>query len=246
MSDHIPDADLIRYLDGELTAVDKAAIDASPEASARLNALRRRSARMTGLLTSINPAADQVRSSADRIRPELDSAARRRRFVLSPPMKAAAAIALLLGFGLAIPPVRAMIIDWTRLAAHAIGIGSPAAEPVTPSAAQPSPEPPSPSISLGFDVTADTFNIRHAMTTGVLVIQRWEEPKALAEATGGGDPSYIVQPGGVRIAGTPAAGAVYTIKLPARVKTVRIVVDGKPTRFVVITNLEPVRIDLSQ
>src|SRR5687767_2526537 len=94
VSDHIPDAELIRYLDGELTAVDKAAIDASPEASARLNALRRRSARMSGLLASVAPGAAEVRTSADRIRPELDHAARRR-FVLSPPLKAAAAIALL-------------------------------------------------------------------------------------------------------------------------------------------------------
>lgn len=245
MSDHIPDADLIRYLDGELTAVDKAAIDASPEASARLNALRRRSSRMAGLLTSVDPGTVEVRSSADRIRPEL-AYATRRRFTLSPPMKAAAAIALLLGFGLAIPPVRAMIFDWARQAANTIGLGTTAVEPVAPTAPQPGAEPQSAAASLGFDVAADTFDIASATSTGVLMIQRWEEAKGSVEVTGGGDPNYFKIPGGIRFSGTAAAGAVHTIKLPARVKTVRILVDGKPTRFVVLTNTEPVRIDLSQ
>jgi hypothetical protein len=78
------------------------------------------------------------------------------------------------------------------------------------------------------------------------MIQRWQEANGSAEITGGADTSYMKIPGGIRFAGTAAAGAVYTIRLPARVNTVRILVDGKPTRFVVLTNTEPVRIDLSQ
>jgi hypothetical protein len=247
VSDHINDAELIRYLDGELTAVDKAAIDASPEATARLNQLRKRSARMSALLQTANPDADEVTHSAERIRPQMHPV-KRQRLSMSAPMRVAAAITLLLGFGMVIPPVRAQIVDWVRQAAATVGFTTESTaptEPVTPAPVQPAPEPVVPAVTVHFDVTADTFDITHSLTAGTLVIQRWVEIRGLAESTRA-DAEFVFVPRGVRITSATTADAVYTIKLPARASTVRIQSAGKPTRFVVLSNQQPVRVDLAQ
>ena len=60
------------------------------------------------------------------------------------------------------------------------------------------------------------------------------------------DAEFVIVPRGIRIANATAPNAVYTIKLPARANTVRIQSAGKPTRFVVLSNQQPVRIDLRQ
>ena len=243
MSDHINDAELIRYLDGELTAVDRAAIDASPEATARLNELRKRSARMTALLQTANPDANEVKHSAERILPQIHNV-KRQRLSMSVPMRVAAAVALLLGFGMVIPPVRAQIVDLVGQAAATVGLtreSTETAEPVTPAPAQ----PVTPAVSVRFDVTADTFDITHALTAGTLVIQHWDEIRGLAEATSA-DAEFLVASRGVRIMNATTTDAIYTIKLPARANTVRIQSTGKPTRFVVLSSPQPVRINLAQ
>src|SRR5262245_48963579 len=101
----ITDAELIRYLDGELDAGTRSALDrrlaSAPEAAARLEALRRRSRAMSQFIRSANPSGPATRASADAIRPLMTQPPRAN---WTPLLKIAAVIAVLL-VGVAVPPV---------------------------------------------------------------------------------------------------------------------------------------------
>ena len=221
----ISDLELVRYLDGELEAKERSALDsrlaAAPEAAARLEQLRRRSRNMSALLRSNNANAADTRASAEAIRPRMNQQSVRLGW--PPYLKAAAVVALLLTGALAVPPARAWLL--ARLLDAGAALGLRPEETSTPVAAP----PPAPTqgvstteVSYSFRVTSDTFAIEVSQTAGRLIVERSTNGSASAEAAGAGDESFMVLPRGIRIEGPATTGTVYTIKLPDRVVVVRI------------------------
>jgi hypothetical protein len=228
----ITDTQLLEYLDGQLTDAEKAAMDAritsAPEVAARLEMLRRRTARLTMLLADVSPNATHVQRSGELIRPQITQTRSRmlRIAAWSPGLKAAAAVALLLGLALAVAPVRAWILERTRDAAQALGMtrNEPAvntAPPVTP--AVPAIAPQEADVRITFAVTRDTFNVELPQGSGTLIVRRLDNVTGTAEAFGVPGASFIVLPGSLRIEGPAAtANAVYELTLPMRVRAVRL------------------------
>src|SRR5262245_21324665 len=99
--------------------------------------IRRRSERLSTLLRELTPSAEQVPASAQAMRPEVERAATRARvFNMTPALKAAAIIVLLLATAFAVPPVRAWMAERAAAVAQALGLreSTPAPAP-TPSPA---------------------------------------------------------------------------------------------------------------
>ena len=220
----ITDAELIRYLDGELRGADRSELDArlaaTPAAAERLAALRQRSARLAGLIGTADPNELETQRSARAIRAQVEKAERTQRWLprMSPALRAAAVITLLLGFGLAVPPVRAWMIEQVRQLVAALR--EPAAQPqppaqTTPAAAQPQEAP----VAIGFAVSSDTFTIIALNAQGELIVQRDTITRASAEQAANSGANLLVAPNGLRIeGGTPEA--IHTLRLPERVRMV--------------------------
>jgi hypothetical protein len=247
MTDHFTDADLIRYLDGELTADVRTAIESSPGMAERLALLRQRSSRLSALLTTVNPADADVRVSADRIRPHLaNSTASRRWFSGSVPLRAAAAIAVILIASFAVPPVRAWILGAVRQVTQSSSeraIEPPALPPVTVPAIEPSPA----AVTYGFTVSTDTFEISLAQNAGELQIERGNDGRGSAEMSGVEGGSFLLMSNVLRIEGPSAATARYRVVLPPRVSVVQIHRAGVAQPLVVVLNSRtPVYLDLSK
>ena len=221
----ISDLELVRYLDGELEAKERSALDsrlaAAPEAAARLEQLRRRSRNMSALLRSNDAHAAGTRASAEAIRPRMNQQSVR--FGWPPYLKAAAVVALLLTGALAVPPARAWLLARLLDAGAALGL-----RPTETSAPEIEQTPaPAQGASLtevvySFQVTSDTFDVEVMQTAGRLVVERSDDGSASASAAGAGDESFLVLPRGIRIEGPATTGTLYTISLPDRVAVVRI------------------------
>ena len=221
----ISDLELVRYLDGELEAKERSALAsrlaAAPEAAARLEQLRRRSGNLSTLLRTRDPSGTETRASAEVIRPTMTKPAAR--YGWPPYLKAAAVVALLLTGALAVPPARAWLLARLLDAGSAIGLGAaPTSVRVTTT---PAPAPTGVStteVTYSFQVSSDTFTIEATQTAGRIIVQRSADASASAETAGAGNESILILPRGVRIEGPSSASTVYTIKLPDRVRVVRI------------------------
>ncbi|MGH7472239.1 MAG: hypothetical protein ACRENP_30175, partial [Longimicrobiales bacterium] len=134
----ITDAELVRYLDGEVTGEARTAMAArlanEPESAARLAVLQQRTTTLSRLLVEVDPAELEVRRSAHVMKPQVTQAARASMPTL---MKAAAAIVLLFGLAFAVPPVRAWIVDQVMNVAQAIGWVAPESGPLPAPTAAP-------------------------------------------------------------------------------------------------------------
>ena len=208
--DETRDADLIRHLDGEPHG------EVSAEAQARLEILRRRSGRLSGLLAQLDPGAAETNASAAAIRARLAQ-----RTGLPVALKIAASIVLLLGVTLAVPPARAWVLQRARAAAEVLGLaarGKTASAPVTSKAGE---IPQSAAVRVSFPVTSDTFEFVVTPPAGQIVVRHSENSLGTAEATGAPDNAFTVLRG-LRIEGPPSPGAIYTITLPNHVTAVRL------------------------
>ena len=222
------DAELVRYLDGEIEGGPRAALEAriaaAPGAAARLEALRRRSTRLATLLAELDPPATQVNESAAAIRPVVAAGvAPARAWPPGPaPLRWAAAIALLLAAAFTVPPARAWMIERARDVAEALGLAaaSPEAAPDAP-AGSAADAAQAASLSVTFAVSADTFEIQ-APARGRLTVRRGAGAAGSAASAGtpGGD--LVVLPAGLRIEGTTTRDARYEVTLPASVAAVRV------------------------
>ena len=220
----VTDLELARYLDGELEAKERAALDsrlaAAPEAAARLEQLRRRSRNLSALLRTADPSGRETRASADAIRPHMTK--QTVRFGWPPYLKAAAVVALLLTGAFAVPPARAWLLARLLDARSALGIQpapstTPVSAPLPPATGASTTE-----VTYSFQVTSDTFSIELLQTAGQLIVARTTDISASAESSGAEPASILVLPRGIRIEGASIADMVYTVKLPARVSVVRL------------------------
>ena len=241
----ITDAELIQYLDGELTGVAKASFDtriaAAPSLAARLDGLRRRSARLSVLLTAVNPTQSQAKESAAAIRAQL-SVSGRARWRATPLLKVAAAIVLILGVASAISPVRAWMMERVRQVVAALR--SPEFAPRT-TPALPTP-PQTADVSYSFPVDSDTLELQLSQTDGQLVIRREAIARAVAEASRVANTSFLILPGALRIDGPSSAGASYSLTLPLRVTVVRLRRADRPSELLLLSPPgQELRVDLS-
>ncbi|MGH8436827.1 MAG: hypothetical protein ACRERX_20745 [Pseudomonas sp.] len=223
MSTHeITDAELIRYLDGELLGTDRSELDtrlaAAPAAARRLAVLRQRSARLSSLIGAADANDLETQRSARSTRAAVEQAMNRRPRVLrlSPALQAAALITLLLGFGLAVPPVRAWMIEQVLQLVEAMS-GS-RAETLQPGEAPPADVPPQAApLAIQLTVTSDTFTVQVAGAAGQLVVQRDTIDQAQAEPSTLGGANLVFMRNGLRIEGGSAA-TVHALRLPEHVR----------------------------
>jgi hypothetical protein len=215
----ITDAELIRYLDGELDAGTRSALDqrlaSAPEAAARLATLRRRSRALSQLMRAANPSGPATRASADAIRPQM---VQRQQSPWIPLLRIAAVIAVLL-IGIAVPPVRAWLVAHLPGSKQTSTSNNPSGS--TSASASNAATSPTADVVYNFTVTADTFDLEVTQSAGTLVVSRSAGGSASAEANAAGT-SFLVLPRGLRIEGPASAGAQYTIALPARVHVLRL------------------------
>ena len=223
MSTHeITDTELIRYLDGELESAERSQLDArlaaAPAAAERLATLRQNASRISSILGTADPNELETQRSARAIRAQLEQARSRRWLTMSPVLRAAAVIALLLGFGLAVPPVRAWMIEQVRQL-----VGSEPAPEVSQPARAPAtqPVPQTAPLVVNFAINSDTFFLQHDAAAGELRIKRSPDATVRAEPSAGSTANLTVVPNGLRIDGG-AATATYTLWLPTRVTVLAI------------------------
>jgi len=249
------DADLVRYLDGELGADETARIEAALASDAglvaRLETLRRRAARLNALLASADPsaeateAADPVRKAGLRSITTVGAGASAERSSGSAVpsagwVRAAAIVFALLGAALLVPPVRAWIIE--RL--QTFGSDSPVVTTSSPEPAQPTPDPVSATIPAPGPVFVIDFD--NVPAAGSLTVRTTAGEDALYEiesqSQGG---SALVLPDGLRFQNRPGSASNYAVTLPPSVTTVRLLMDGRMLRTIEITpGMADLRIEL--
>jgi hypothetical protein len=217
MSTHeITDAELIRYLDGELESAERSRLDArlaaAPAAAERLNTLRQSSSRIGSILSAADPNDLETQRSARAIRAQMQQARSQRSLHMSPALRAAAVIALLLGFGLAVPPVRAWMIEQVR---QLVG-DQPAPEALPPANTRSVETPQVAPLDITFAISSDTFSLQYNGLAGELHVWRALGAEAKAEPSANSTANLMIVPNGLRIDGE-SANATYRLWLPARV-----------------------------
>jgi anti-sigma factor RsiW len=212
----VDDGELIRLLDGECSAEERARIERHLATCA---ACAQRRERLDGLAHGVTTALvrgdEPIRS--------LRAPGRRWR----PPAVRAAAVLLLVSVGVAtatVPPVRAWL--WARWA-DLRGLVAPRATPGMESRG---------ATTVRFVPTTATFTIELVarQDTGVLTIDLSADTLAAATVT----PSLrgedlVVLPGGLRILNRPSDRASYEVRLPRGVSEVRIRIADTPERRLV-------------
>ncbi|HEY8469803.1 MAG TPA: hypothetical protein VIL18_09175 [Longimicrobiales bacterium] len=249
----VTDAELVRYLDGEIEGAPRTALEAriaaAPDAAARLDMLRRRSTRLSALLAELDPSAEEVQQSAAAIRPAVEAGAQASRGWPWGPaaLRWAAAVALLLGASAAVPPARAWMIERVRDAAEALGLLDAAPEPAVEAptvGAQDAPQ--AMSVRVTFEVRADTFEIE-APPRGRLIVRRGAGSTGSAESTDATGVNLVVLPAGLRIEGATTDDARYDVVLPPSVAAVRVRAGaGAATLHALPPAGEELRIDLAR
>jgi len=257
----VSDADLVRYIDGELTLDERHRMDAVLKRDAamtdRLAVLRRRSARLSTLLAAAGPTAVETEAanpatanpaptpaipaadvasiaSARTARASRTSAQSAGRF-RGPAdrggrvwLRAAIVLLTVLGVAMAVPPVRAWVVD--RLERIT---GQPA-EPPSPAVA---PAVPAEHFGVRFAVEGASFSIemQAVQRTGRLIVRAaaGEEGSADVQGAYGGE-SFVVIPVRqlLRVQNTAESRADYVVTLPSHVRsaTVRLA-DGRELPF---------------
>jgi anti-sigma factor RsiW len=222
----VTDADLIRYLDGELDGGARASFEqrvaAMPALAARLEKLSRRSSNLSRLLAEVDPSDGAAGRSELHVRARLGAGGRAdqpRRGL----WRAVAAVAAILLLALVVPPARAWLLERGRALAGALGVvGENAPEPRTPTV-EPDPSPAAgPDAAIEFAVTGDTFDVDVPAADGTLVIRVGRGTSGRAEATDEGESTVVVLASGVRIEGRSTPSAVYSLTLPPSVTTLRV------------------------
>ncbi|MGD8276855.1 MAG: zf-HC2 domain-containing protein [Gemmatimonadota bacterium] len=238
----VDDADLVRYLDGELDGRERARVEHAvahdPSLAARLEQLRGRSARLSALLEGTDPElaaegnARRTRGAGGKII-ELNAAWAAQQGMparmVPPPrpvpgwLRAAAIIAVLLGGSLFVPPVRAWIVDLfqARTEPGEDTIGVPGSVPLVPVD----------TFGIGFESAATAFVIEFtsAPAAGSLTVEWLAVDSVTAErySAGGNEEFMRMSEGLLRVRNGAASTARYRIGLPARAVNVTVRVPGR-------------------
>lgn len=189
----------------------------------------RRAAALSTLLTSLDPADDEVAASAAAIRTALAASSRTAWYRSPKLLRAAATIAVVFGTVAVVPPARAWVVDRARAAAAVLG-GSAASPdgPGTRPAVDAAP-PADAAAVYSFTVPGDVFEVDARGVSGVLFLSGGAGLLATAEATGAG---IVVLPGALRIEASSFQPVTARLLLPGHVTTVRVRLDGEITREV--------------
>lgn len=225
----VGDADLVRYIDGELDAAATARIHAAlagnATLAARLETLRRRTAGLHTLLARTDPPAGRTDPPADIGRSSSPG---------SPGgggpgpwlLRAAAVILVFAGVVSLVPPLRALVLDgWTRLTA------------ADEAPARPAPPPPPELLAVPDTVTAERVEVRFDsfdfeltawQESGTLRIRVEDVESARVEiVTRTTREAFVRLPNGMRIINTAESVADYEVVLPRRVRLVRVTVNAQ-------------------
>lgn len=226
----VTDAELIRYLDGEMDGRESGLLiermRAEPAAAARLEELQLRSWRLSAILPHVDPSAQETARSADLIRPAIATRAPARATSWTPALRAAAIILVVLAGALAAPPVRAWIADRLLAVAQAVGLTSSPDAPPAPAATPVE----TPAFAVNFAVTGDTFEVRVPGPGGTLTVRHDNRADGSVQVTGAAITDHLVLPGGLNLEGTSSPNALYEITLPTLVRAVRLRIgDAAPT-----------------
>jgi len=217
---HLDDADLVRYLDGEM---DSEALHADTHLASCVECVRRlafvkeRSDLVTRQLSraTVEPLDDQLRlRQRAAIAARVATTRRSNRGVTRNPwIRAAAGIVIVAGVAAAAPPVRAWIASHARIGARA--------EPARISSRGMTP-PVSPS-EVYFDVAGSelTVTIDSRQHDGEVVISRADDGRNSASVIGGSD-ELVVLPGGIRVRNVASSTSSYLFRLGSGVQRVRL------------------------
>jgi hypothetical protein len=180
-----------------------------------------RARRLSALLRDTDPPVPAIAFPGARI-----ARARQHRSVVR--WRAAAAIALVAAGAIGIRPVRAWIVQATRMVwAAALGEHrTPGAEATSPAAAG----------TVTFTPAAGSFVVRvvRPQAGGTLTIETTTGEAASAALTGGrGEAELVVLPDGLRIVNDSLSSASYLVKVPARLARIEVGIAGRATRVLV-------------
>ena len=213
----VTDAELIRYLDGELTDTERVdvtlRVHADAASAARLDTLRRRSAGLQALLARTDEPQAGTAS-----RREIVVREARRRAPSFPLLRAAAIVLAVAAAALLVPPVRAWLVEGVLGRG---GVESPVPTPPASAGPAATADP----LRIAFTVQGEVFviEIERGQSQGELIVDRRDGEQAAAELIG--DPSdadLMVRSGSLRISNRDGATASYRVSLPASVRTVTV------------------------
>ncbi|HEX8358567.1 MAG TPA: zf-HC2 domain-containing protein [Longimicrobium sp.] len=239
--EHLDDGAIVRFLDGEAAADERAGVEAHlaacPVCTERMAALRRRSVNLGILLARGDFAVPALPAPA--AAPVVDELAARRaarRMPARPWLQAAAVAMLLVSAGLFAAPVR----GWVR---GLLGTGSEQTA-VRPAPAPPAPAPEAALAGARIQFTPQgaelSVDIAHPQAGGALHLESAPGSTASAEvrAPAGTAPAeLLVLPSALRIANDPASVAEYRVTVPASVRRVRVRIGNSPPIIVESTEL---------
>jgi hypothetical protein len=236
----VTDAELIRYLDGELDDDERGRIDEAlagdPGLARRFAQLRTRAERLSALLgaTDAAPAVAAAPPAAPAKVIDLNAAWAAQQGVPPHPvrpyrplpgwLRAAAVVAFLLAGTLLVPPVRAWIAG---VLARAFDRG----DETTAIGSRPVASPPVDTLSITFATGSATFTLEFAAApaAGRLVVERTRVDSVFAAlyTAGGGEELQRVRSDLLRIANAAGSTADYRLVLPSVVSTVVVRVPGR-------------------
>jgi anti-sigma-K factor RskA len=212
------DAELVRYLDGELSPIERARVErdiaADTAVASRLAALRQRTAGLQALLAHGDPHMEA---------PRVLLAHRARAPRAATLLRAAAIVLAVLALGMLVPPVRA----WVAASFARIAGSAPPSGEATPLTASPSAAG---ALRITFAVHGDAFQVAvdYPQAEGTISIRRTAATtdegaqRGAAEIHGAADADMLVLPGVLRIRNQPGDRASYSVVLPERVTDVTI------------------------
>lgn len=234
---HPADGALMRLLDGEGTALERAELETHVETCERC-----RQRKDTLVLLSRELSEALTRSDLP-----TRAFARMRRGRIPPALwhwwPAAAAIVLLVGGTAVAAPIRTwMVARWTGLREL---VRHPGGNPQ----AQIPVRDQSPAGMVSFALDADMLTVRVAtrQAEGLLVFEKSRAQVASVTVRGqGGREAVVVLPDELRIANTATSRATYRVTLPERLKGVTVVVAGdRPVSLAPLAPGDSLSIDLS-
>lgn len=223
---HLDDGTLVRLLDREATAAERAELGTH---IAACDVCRGRQAALAAWASSLSQVL--ARSDAPPRAFERDHGPAGWHAQWGVWSAAAAVVLLVAGTVALAAPVRTWVIErWTATVDHLVrGPGAPPRIPTRSADQTPAPASPAPVGAVSFTPEADTLVVRVAarQAEGSLILETSAAPTASAVVRGQGEhEAVVVLPTELRIANTAASRATYHVTLPTRLKQVVVVIDG--------------------
>ncbi|HUE96150.1 MAG TPA: hypothetical protein VMN39_05795, partial [Longimicrobiaceae bacterium] len=201
------EGDLIRVLDGE-SPLGEPGDDRS--SAAAIAEWRRRSRRLSEMVGSLDPTDDEVRRSAEAIRPIVEGSAGPRAWRGVPvAWRIAAALTLIVATGLLVEPARAWLLDRVRTLVETLD--SPGA-PVVPDG-----EPVDPTRDLDFQVVvpgmSEPLLVEILGAGGTLIVRPSQDGDTRVAIRGVPDGDVTLFPGAVRVEMGQSGDAILEIQV---------------------------------